>query len=322
MKPVIALATGLLLTATASVATAEMASVATPPQGTVWNTMGSAIANVARSESDVRALVQPYGGNRAMLDAVDQGLAEFAINDVNDVITAYQGTEDYAPKQRTNLRMVMSINAMPIGIFVRDDSGIESIEDLRGKRVASGWNAFPLGRSHMEAMMATGNLTWADVREVPVPDLIRAADALASNRVDATYFAAGGPKVAEVDASVGGVHFLPVANHADAQAALDAVRPAFYFSTVNPAPHIAGVDEPTAMVTWDNVLVAGAHVPDEVVYQVVKSILENKPDLVATFPGFANMRTETASKHYTGLTYHPGAVRYFKEQNLWTEAGN
>lgn len=221
-----------------SAASAQMAAVATPPQGTVWNTMGSAIANVARSEAGVRTLVQPYGGNRAMLDAVDQQLAEFAINDVNDVIIAVAGQEDYGDRRRENLRVVMTLNPMPIGIFVRSDSGINTIEDLRGKRVASDWNAFPLGRSHMEAMMATGGLTWDDVQRVPVPDLIRAADALAAGRLDATFFAAGGPKVAEVDASVGGVKFIPINTDDDAVAAMKRVRPAFYVTDVAPADHI------------------------------------------------------------------------------------
>ncbi|PSJ37807.1 C4-dicarboxylate ABC transporter substrate-binding protein [Zobellella taiwanensis] len=307
------------LTLISTTASAQMLSFATPPQGSVWNTMSTAVANVIRSKENVNALVQPYSGNRAMMDAVDQGLAEFAINDVNDVIIAAQGRFDYEDRARSNLRVAMVINPQPIGIFVRKDSGINTIADLAGKRVASGWNAFPLGRSHMEAMMATGGVSWDDVQQVPVPDLIRAADTLASGRLDATFFAVGGPKVSEVDASVGGVKFLPVPTDEAAQDAMLKVRPAFYITEVYPAPHIAGIDEPISMVTWDNVLVVGKHVSDEQVYKTVSAILENKDELSAIFPGFRTMSLDEPSKAYPGLEYHPGAVRYFKEKGLWHE---
>lgn len=281
--------------------------------------MSTAMANVARSQGKANAVVQPFSGNRAMMDALDQGFADFAINDVNDVIVAVQGKEDYKDRKRPNLRVALRISPQPIGIFVRKDAGINSVEDLAGKRVAAKWNAFPIGRSHMTAMLATGGLDWDDVQQVPVPDLIRAADALASGRIDATYFAVGGPKVAEVDASVGGVKFLPVNNNQTAQDAMTHVRPAFYFSQVKPAPHYAGVDQPIEMVTWDNVLVVSSKVSDEQVYQMIAAILENKDKLTQLFPGFRDLAVDEPYKAYPGLEYHPGAVRYFKEKGLWTE---
>ncbi|GGB79616.1 TRAP ABC transporter [Marinobacterium zhoushanense] len=318
-RTVLSLITGLSLSLGASLASAQMLSFASPPQGSVWNTMSTAMANVARSEKDLNALVQPFSGNRAMMDAVDQGLAEFAINDVNDVIVAARGAEDYKDRKRSNLRVALRISPQPIGIFVRKDSGINSIQDLAGKRVAAGWNAFPLGRPHMAAMLATGGLGWDDVEQVPVPDLIRAADALASGRIDATYFAVGGPKVAEVDASVGGVKFIPVSSDPTANDAMAQIRPAFYYSVVKPAPHYAGVESPIEMVTWDNVLVVGAQVPEEEVYQMVASVLENKQKLSQLFPGFKALAVDAPYKIYPSLDYHPGAVRYFKEKGLWHE---
>lgn len=317
LLPLVAACSVTLCSVTAS---AQMLSIASPPQGSVWNTMSNSIANVARSEAGQNVIVQPYSGNRAMMDAVDQGLAEFAINDVNDVIVAVSGEGDYAGgRKRQNLRIAMRISPQPIGIFVRKDSGINRIEDLAGKKVAAGWNAFPIGRSHMSAMLATGELTWDDVDNVPVPDLIRAADNLSSGRVDATYFAIGGPKVAEVNAAVGGVKFIPLNNDEKAKQAMLKIRPAFYFSDVKPAPHLVGIEEPIAMLTWDNVLVVNADVSDDDVYKLVESILGNKDALVKLFPVFRGMDVTAANKPYPGVEYHPGALRYLKEKGLWQE---
>ncbi|WP_417538264.1 TAXI family TRAP transporter solute-binding subunit [Marinomonas sp.] len=318
-KSLLAVLTTCSITLISANTSAQILSIASPPQGSVWNTMSNGIANVGRSKENINLVVQPYSGNRAMMDAVNQGLAEFAINDVNDAIVAAQGEADYKGKKRDHLRIALRISPQPIGIFVRKDAGINTIADLKGKRVAAGWNAFPIGRPHMEAMLATGGLTWDDVEQVPVPDLIRAADNLSANRLDATYFAIGGPKVAEVDASVGGVTFLPV--NAD-QAALDAVlkiRPAFYFSEIKSALHLVGIDKTINMLTWDNVLVVNDKVSDKQVYQIVKAILENKDALVQLYPGFKTLAINTPNKSYPGIQYHPGAIRYFKEKGLWQE---
>ncbi len=300
-------------------ASAGIMSIASPPQGSVWNTMSNGFATVGRSKAGINLVVQPYSGNRAMMDAVDQGLAEFAINDVNDAIVAVQGSGDYDGRARPNLRIAMRISPQPIGIFVRKDAGIDSIDDLRGKRVASEWNAFPIGRPHMKAMLATGGVTWDDVEGVPVPDLIRAANNLSSGRVDATYFAVGGPKVAEVSAAVGGVKFLPVNTDKVALDAILSVRPAFYFSEVKPAPHLVGIEEPTQMLTWDNVLVVNADVSDQQVYQMVAAILENKETLIKIFPGFKALAVDSENSNYPGIEYHPGAIKYFEEKGLWQQ---
>ena len=197
-------------------AAAQTVSIATLPQGSVWNTMGNVIAGAVREHGNVRMVVQPYGGNLAMMQAVNQGLAEFSINDVNDVIVAFAGEVDYRDNAQSGLRIVAKLNALPVGLYVRESLGIERIEELKGKRVSSGWDAFPLAKSHVSAILTAGGLTYDDVVGVPVPGLIRGSDDLVSGRTDAAFFAVGGPKVAEVDAAVEGVRFLKIESDASA----------------------------------------------------------------------------------------------------------
>ena len=245
----------------AAAAHAQVLSFSTPPQGSVWNTMASVISGQARGSADMRLVVQPYGGNAQMMQAVDEGLAEFSLNDVNDVITAVSGTGEYDTPM-PNLRVVARVNPFPVGLYVKESSGLSHVSELAGRSVPSGWDAFPIARSHISAILAAGGLSWDDVDQVPVPELIRGSDDMASGRVDSAFFAVGGPKVAEIDAAVNGVRFLAVEANDETLASIRQVRPAFYFSEVTPAPVRVGVPEPMMFVTWDNVLLAGAHVPD------------------------------------------------------------
>jgi len=64
-------------------------------------------------------------------------------------------------------------------------------------------------------------------------------------------------------------------------------------------------------------LLAGSHVPDEVVYKYVKAMAENEKRVqdiggsLKTSFTTANMATNPAR-----LAYHPGALRYYKEKGL------
>ena len=69
-------------------------------------------------------------------------------------------------------------------------------------------------------MLATGGLTPGDLKTVMVPNVVRGVDELIAGRVDVTVFAIGGAKVAEADAALGGIRFLPLDNSPAARAAL------------------------------------------------------------------------------------------------------
>lgn len=309
------LLSGLLAAGLTTAAQAQVQSFSTPPQGSVWNTMASVISGQARDSAGMKMVVQPYGGNTQMMQAVNDMLAEYSLNDVNDVITAVSGTGEYTAAM-PNLRVVARINPFPVGLYVKESSGMTAIADLKGRSVPSGWDAFPIARSHISAILAAGGLSWDDVKQVPVPELIRGSDDMASGRVDSAFFAVGGPKVAEIDASVGGVRFLTVEANDETLDEIRAVRPAFYFAEVTPAPVRVGVPEPMMFVTWDNVLVAGAHVSDEDVQKLLTVIFDEREAIGGAYPPLRALNLETAYKAYPGVEYHPGAVAFFEGRGV------
>ncbi|MGY6695264.1 MAG: TAXI family TRAP transporter solute-binding subunit [Roseinatronobacter sp.] len=306
---------GILAAGLAPMAHAQVQSFSTPPQGSVWNTMASVISGEARTSAGMRLVVQPYGGNAQMMQAVNDALAEFSLNDVNDVITAVAGTDEYNVEM-PNLRVVARVNPFPVGLYVKESSGLTAVSELEGRSVPSGWDAFSIARSHISAILAAGGLGWDDVRHVPVPELIRGSDDMASGRVDSAFFAVGGPKVAEIDASVGGVRFLTVEANDETLARIREVRPAFYFSEVTPAPVRVGVHEPMMFVTWDNVLVAGTHVSDEDVGKLLSVLFDQRDAIGAAYPPLQVMDINTAFKDYPGVEYHPGAIAFFQERGV------
>jgi len=82
-----------------------------------------------------------------------------------------------------------------------------------------------------------------------------------------------------------------------------------------PANTYPGQPEPVQTVAQPNLLVAGAHVPDDVVYEITKTMYENTPFLVSVHGSLKDLKIENALKGIT-IPLHPGAIRYYEEAGI------
>jgi TRAP transporter TAXI family solute receptor len=290
---------------------------ATLPPGAILHAQASVIAKVVQDNSKLQIRVIGYGGDAPILDSVNTQKADFLLLDVGEVADAYQGTGNWRDGKKPNLRTAITMYGFQMAFWVRKDSSINTIADLKGKKVPAEWVQQTGVLPHTTAVLAAGGITYNDVVKVPEVNVVRAADDFKAGKVDLLFFAVGAPKVAEVAASVGGLRLLPMDLLPDAEARMKQVRTEYYFSTVNPAPHIAGIDKPSKVQTIDVVVAVGAHVKDDVVYEFVKAMRQNKKGLVEGHPNFLRFDEKEAGKTQPRLPHHPGAIRYFKEVGIW-----
>jgi TRAP transporter TAXI family solute receptor len=308
-----------LIAATWSIAAGAQQTVgfATLPPGSILHAQASVIAKVVQDNSKLQVRVIGYGGDTGILEAVASKKDDFWILDVGESADAMHGRGTWKGNAKPSLRTAITMYGFQMAFWVRKDSSINSIADLKGKRVPSEWVQQTGVIPHTTAVLAAGGINYNDVVKVPEVNVVRAADDFKAGKLDLLFFAVGAPKVAEVAASVGGLRLLPMNALPDSESRMKKVRPEYYFSTVNPAPHIAGVDKPSPVQTIDVVIGVGAHVSDEVVYQFVKAMRENKKALVAGHPNFNQFDETQAGKVQSSLPHHPGAIKYFKEVGIW-----
>jgi len=296
---------------------AQTVGFATLPPGSILHAQASVIAKVVQDNSKLQVRVIGYGGDTGILEAVNSKKSDFWILDVGESADAYHGRGTWKGNPKSNLRTGLTMYGFQMAFWVRKDSGINTIADLKGRRVPSEWVQQTGVIPHTTAVLAAGGVTYDQVVKVPEVNVVRAADDFKSGKLDLLFFAVGAPKVAEVAAAVGGLKLLPMDVFPDSEARMKKVRPEYYFSTVNPAPHIAGVDQPSKVQTIDVVIGVGAHVADDVVQQFVKAMRENKAGLVAGHPNFRQFDETRAGKLQPSLPHHPAAIRYFKEAGIW-----
>jgi TRAP transporter TAXI family solute receptor len=313
LKLIIAVAAAVASTG----ALAQTVGFATLPPGSILNAQASVIAKTVQDHSKLQVRVIGYGGDTGILEAVASKKSDFWLLDVGESADAFHGRGTWKGNAKPNLRTAITMYGFQMAFWVRKDSNINAIADLKGKRVPAEWVQQTGVIPHTTAVLAAGGITYNDVVKIPEVNVVRAADDFKAGKLDLLFFAVGAPKVAEVAASVGGLRLLPMSPLPDSEARMKKVRPEYYYSTVKPAPHIAGVDAPSPVQTIDVVVGVGAHVSDDVVYQFVKAMRENKKDLVAGHPNFNQFDPNEAGKAQPSLPHHPGAIKYFKEAGIW-----
>ena len=274
--------------------------------GTINNTTSSAISKVLKEKGGLNTLVQATAGESVMIAIVGRGEADFAMANAPEIGIAL------ANNGQPNVRLIGPVYTLKTGFWVRKDSDMRTVADLRGKRVTMGYSAMraldPLSR----AILATGGLTERDVKPVLVPNVVRGADDFAAGASDMFFFAFGGPKVREIDASIP-LRVLEI-NEAG-MAAARKITPYGYLTEVQPGPIFIGVEKPMKVYSFDNVLLTSPKVSDEVIYKIIDTLEKNRADLAAVQPVLREFSAAGLYKQYD-MPYHPGALKYFKEHGL------
>jgi TRAP transporter TAXI family solute receptor len=89
-----------------------------------------------------------------------------------------------------------------------------------------------------------------------------------------------------------------------------------YIEDAIPKAMYKGMDADNKQATVMNLLVANASMDEKTAYNIVKTIFERKPDLVAVHKEAENFKLENQKASATPLPFHPGAVKYFAEKGI------
>jgi TRAP transporter TAXI family solute receptor len=308
-----------LLACAATLAQAQVVGVATNPQGTLYYSVGTAVASVMQQKANIPTRVQPMSGSSAYAPLLNRGEIEFGLMNALDVVNAFNGVDNFKGRKNPDLRLVGVMFALPIGMAVPNDSPAKSMKDLKGFRVPSQFTAQSTIASVQDAALATGGVSIADMKPYPVANYLKGMQALGEGKVDAALFGLGTAAAQEANvalASHGGLRFIPLTDTPEALAAMRKVFSSAYSQVFEPSPALPGVVTPTRLMVYSAFLVTSKHTSDEVVYKATKALFENKEALAA---GSATMKTfdPNLMAEKNEVPFHPGAEKFYKEAKQW-----
>ena len=290
-------------------AAAQTYGFGTMGEGTNSYSTGSAITKLMVEELGLEARVQPSGGTTDFLPLLNAGELDFGIANVLETAQAHRGEGPWSGAAQDNIRVVAAVAPLRVAVFVAADSDINTMADLAGKRVTTQFSRIQTLGIVFPALLANAGLTLDDIVEVPVPHVVPGADAFVDGQVDAFFFAVVPSKPAQVHASIP-LKVLPFDTSDEAVARMQALFPFLRIATVNPIPPLPFVTEPTPVMAYDNLMITGAHVSDEVVQAVADGLANGKAALAASYPPLAAFNPDGIGAGDLGTPYHDGIVAW------------
>ena len=291
--------------------------IAANPQGSIFYAASATLGKVLNEKLKMEVRVQPMGGSSTYIPLLNRGEVDFGLTNVDDAVKSFNGKGGFA-RSNPNLRLMATSFFLTFGILVPGDSPVQKVAELKGLRMPSGYRSQVTGVVLQDAALATGGLTMKDVRGIPTPSLFSGTDMLGDGKVDAASLAVGAAQVARAGISLksrGGVRFLDLEDTSKSLQSIRRFLPA-RFVTVQPGGNRAGVVKPTKLIGYSVFFSTHAKMADDVVYELVKMLRDNKAAMVKGTPVFAGFNPARMTEE-VGVPWHPGAIKFYKEIGQW-----
>jgi hypothetical protein len=313
-KVLIALAAALLAGG-AQAQDKVMISITTGPTGGVYYPLGGGIANVlSKYVPGYAANAESTAGSVANLQLMTQGKTNLALSMADAAWDGYKAQGKFSGGA-VPVRTLMVAYPNRMHVVTVEGRGINSFADLKGKRVSTG---APNSATELmtQRLLEAYGMDWGkDIRrERLTPE--KSAEAIKDNKLDAFFFVVGIPTSSVTDLAATPNTKIKLIDHADAVDKMVAKHGPLYVRDVIPANSYPGQDKPNAVATVQNLLVAHKDMPDQVAYNILKTIFDKKAELIQVHKEAANFDVKHQSKAGGTIPYHPGAVKYFAEKGI------
>lgn len=283
-------------------------TIATGGTSGVYYPIGGALSNLIETNLNFDTSVQATGASVENVNLLDTNRAELAITMADAVLQAYEGSgafEGETPKEE--LRGLTALYPNFVQIVTTEDSGINSVDDLRGKRVGVG--APNSGVELNARLILEGHgMSYDDIEEDYL-SYSEAIDQIKNNMIDVAFVTSGIPNATVIDLSTTETaKIVPI--EGDGIDYLVEKYPFFSANIIPAGTYDNDEDIPTASIT--NVLLVNNSLSEDVVYEMTKAIFENLDVVHASHNAAKNISLDSVGVGMP-IPFHPGAEKYFKE---------
>lgn len=305
---------GYLSFASAADQQKEQLAMGTSSSGSSPYVLGASISNIFNKNSKTFNLsAQVTGGYEENFLLIKEKEVDIAQQNLFLFNMAYEGSGRYQDNPQKNIRALFNASLMPVQIVTLKKSGIESYQDLKGKRFNMGepkQATFDIANIYLETI---GFSSKKDIK-MGIQSTGHAAGALKDEQQDAIFLLANSPasNIIEVS-SEKPVNLIPI----EGDIATEFIKNLndSVVRTVIPAQTYKGQEVDISTVAFPIVLYVDESASEEMVYEFTKVFWEHLPELHESLPATQSLNKEVAIEGIKA-PLHPGAVKYFKEAGM------
>ena len=290
-------------------------AIATGGTGGVYYPLGGGMANVlTKYVPGAAATARVTGGSVDNLKLIGSKQSEVALVMVDAALDALKG-EDKFKGNKVEVRTLMVLYPNRMHVVTVEGKGIEKMSDLKGKRVSTGSPGSATEVMAFRVIEAAGLDKDKDMRRERL-GVAESTNAIKDGKIDAYFWVGGLPTAAVTDLGASPGIKLKLIDHAEVVDKMNAKYGGLYSTGVIPAKTYPGQDKDNKISVVQNILVANADMPDKVAYDIVKTFIEKRDDLIAVHGEAKSITLENQSSKNSPIPWHPGAVKYFGEKGV------
>ncbi len=287
-------------------------SIAANPIGGASYRQAAAFADViSKANPKLTVTAEETSGYMENVKLITEGEVEVAFSNNQLLAYGYRATGDFAGYRKGVAMGMMALAPNIMHIVVPENSSVRSIRDIAGKKVGLGQ---PGGSSLVDALFLMQVIGMPEDTFTPYKiKSAEQADMMKNGQLDVFMWNGKIPVSPVIDLSASRkVRFIEL--EPDVLGAISKADDT-YGTYLIPAGSYKGQDKDINTFGNTTVLLANADVPEEVIYGMVKAIIEKLDELITFDASFKTIKRETLLSGIT-VPLHPGALKYYEEINV------
>ncbi|MEG3641592.1 TAXI family TRAP transporter solute-binding subunit [Magnetococcus sp. PR-3] len=269
------------------------------------------MVNKTRGDHGIRCDAASTGGSVYNTNAMANKQMDIGVVQSDVGYKAWHGEKPF-DRKITELRSLFSLHPESVTLTVRKDSGINSLSDIRGKRINIGNPGSGQARTAGELLKVCG-INKDDLALAGTLKASEMPDAVRDNKQDGYFYVVGHPTANIKDIAVSTpIKIVPLTD----KCVKDLVaKNAYFVESAIPAGLYTGVDSPVPSYGVKATILTTSNLSNEAAYNTVKAVFENLNKFKTLHPAFQILEPKQMLE---GLTapLHPGAVKFYKEAGL------
>jgi TRAP transporter TAXI family solute receptor len=304
-----------LLAAMAHVAFAQTISIATGGTGGVYYPMGGGMAAVlTKYVPGMQATAEVTGGSVDNLKLIGSGKPYVGFTMTDAAQDAFKGEEKFKG-HKVALKTLAILYPNRMHVVTLDGKGINKFTDLKGKRVSTGSPGSATEVMAFRLIEAAGLDKDKDMKRERL-GAAESVNAMKDGKIDAFFWVGGLPTASVQDLANTPGTKIKLIDHADLVPVMNKKYGNLYIEDTIPKSVYHGMEADNHQATVMNILVANESMDEKTAYNIVKTIFEKKPELVAVHKEAENIKLESQKTSATPIPWHPGALKYFAEKGV------
>jgi uncharacterized protein len=297
-----------------ALAQSQQISIVTGGTGGVYYPMGGGLANIlTKAIPNLQATAEVTGGSVDNLKAVGAGSADVGFSMTDAGLDAFNGQGKFTAKLPVRTLAVVYPNVMHV--VTVESSGIGKVADMKGKRVSTGSPGSATEVMAVRVLEAAGLDPEKDIKRERL-GAAESVNASKDGKIDAFFWVGGLPTAAITDLAATPNTKLKLIDHGDLVEKMNAKYGKLYSPTPIRASVYPGQSADNQASSVWNVLVVNAAMPEQLAYDITKTLFDKREDLIAVHKEAANIKLENQSLANASIPFHPGAAKYFAEKGI------